>query len=88
MEWNGNVVMLVLAGMGLLLMGSAVFRPVKFLLQAAISLVTGFVLLVIANLFFQVLGIHIAINPFTVLLAGILQVPGVLLLAVLNYLVV
>jgi len=32
-------------------------------------------------------GFHIAINPATVLTAGILQLPGVLLLVLVNYMI-
>lgn len=70
--------------LGLVLMGSAVFVPLKFLLRAAFCLLTGGILIAVVNLLFGHLGLHIALNPFTLLLAGVLQVPGVILLALLK----
>lgn len=74
--------------LGLALVGNALWRPLKFLLRAAFSLATGGILLLGANLLCGHWGHHIALNPFTLLLAGLLQVPGVILLVLLRYLFV
>lgn len=85
MEWN-YVIFVLLGALGLFLMGAVAFRPLKILLKVGACLVVGMVLLVIMNIFLGMAGMHIAINPFTALLVGILHVPGVILLVFLNYL--
>ncbi|WP_027717122.1 pro-sigmaK processing inhibitor BofA family protein [Desulfovirgula thermocuniculi] len=70
--------------LGLVLVGNALWTPLKFLLRAAFCLATGGILLAGVNLLFGHWGLHIALNPFTLLLAGVLQVPGVILLALLR----
>ncbi len=75
MEWK--YVIIGLAGLfGLYLVGTALFRPLKFLIR----------LTAWTNAVFGYLGFHIAINPLTILTAGILQLPGVVLLVMLNVL--
>jgi len=71
--------------LGLVLIGPALVRPLIFVLRLALYLAVGTILLFTANLVLEHLNLHIAVNPFTLLTAGILQVPGVLLLVALNY---
>ncbi len=59
------------------------YKPLRLLLNLAVSLVTGLVLLFLLNLLLGCFGMHVAVNPFTVLVAGLLQLPGVLLLLIL-----
>ncbi|HBC91886.1 MAG TPA: SigmaK-factor processing regulatory BofA [Pelotomaculum sp.] len=87
MEWK--YVMIGLAGLfGLYLVGTSLFRPLKFLIRLTVWTVLGVVLLLAINGAFGYLGFHIAINPLTILTAGILQLPGVVLLVLLNVLLV
>lgn len=76
--------MLLIICAGLVLSGLMSAKPLKLLLSLAVCLVTGFVLLWLLN---QVLGqvdMHVAMNPFTVLVAGMFQLPGLLLLVVMT----
>lgn len=83
MEWK--YVIIGLAGLfGLYLVGAALFYPLKFLIRLAAWAALGVVLLLAINSVFGYLGLHIAINPLTILTAGILQLPGVVLLVLLN----
>ncbi|NLI12565.1 pro-sigmaK processing inhibitor BofA family protein [Pelotomaculum propionicicum] len=83
MEWK--IVIIGLAGLfGIYLLGTALFRPLKFLIRLGAWALLGGVLLAAINTVFGQFGFHIAINPATVLTAGILQLPGVVLLVLLN----
>lgn len=83
MEWK--YVIIGLAGLfGLYLVGTALFRPLKFFIVLVAWSALGIVLLLAINAAFGYFGFHIAINPLTILTAGILQLPGVALLVLLN----
>lgn len=85
MEWK--LFFIGLAGLlGLYLVGTVLFRPLRFLIRLAAWAMLGGVLLVAINTVFGHFGFHIAINPVTILTAGILQLPGVVLLVLVNYL--
>jgi len=85
MEWK-YIIMALLGSLGILLMGSSVLRPLRFFMKAAVYFALGAVFLVVLNLFLEMLGMHIGVNPFTALLAGALHLPGIVLLLILNYL--
>ncbi|MCL6635717.1 MAG: pro-sigmaK processing inhibitor BofA family protein [Peptococcaceae bacterium] len=85
MEWK--MVLSGLAGLlGLYLVGTVLFRPLRFLIRLAAWTLLGGGLLMAINAVFGYWGFHVAINPVTVLTAGILQLPGVVLLVLVNYL--
>ncbi|BAF58235.1 hypothetical membrane protein [Pelotomaculum thermopropionicum SI] len=85
MEWK--LFLTGLAGLlGLYLVGTVLFRPLKFLIRLAVWALLGAVLLAAANVLLGHFGFHIAVNPVTIMTAGILQLPGVVLLALINYL--
>lgn len=86
MEWK-TVVLSMFGLFGLYLFGTIFARPLVLIGKVGLSLVIGGVLLVLVNFVCGGLGIHIAINPFTLVTAGILQVPGVVLLVLANYMV-
>jgi len=83
-----KTILLSLLGLfGLYLFGTIFARPLVLIGKLAVSLVLGGLLLVLVNLVCGGLGLHIAINPVTLLTAGILQVPGVVLLVLVNYVI-
>lgn len=87
MEWK--YVFLGLAGLlGLYLVGTVLFRPLRLLIRLAAWAMLGGFLLVAINTVFGHFGFHIAINPATILTAGVLQLPGVVLLVMINYLII
>ncbi len=87
MEWK--YAFLVLIGLcGLFAAAALLARPIIWLLRLAGYAVVGTVLILLANIVLEQMGMRIALNPATVLTAGILQIPGALLLVVLNYLFV
>lgn len=82
MEWNVLYVIPLLLGLYLLL--RLIYNPLGFLARLLVYLVTGAVLVVVLNLILGYAGMHVAFNLFTVLVAGILQLPGLILLVILT----
>lgn len=84
---EGKLVLISLIGLlGLFLVGTVMIKPLKLLLRLVTYLLIGGVLLYLANFLLNQFGLRVAINPVTLLTAGVLQIPGVVLLAVLSYL--
>ncbi|MDQ0285209.1 inhibitor of the pro-sigma K processing machinery [Desulfofundulus luciae] len=79
------ILLIALGLLGLFLMGGVLFKVFKFGLRLILQLFMGGVLLLFFNIFLGQLGLRIAINPVTLLTAGLLQVPGVILLVLLHY---
>lgn len=87
MEWK-TVLLGLLGLMGLYLVGSFFVTPMKWLGRLLGCLVMGTVLLAVVNLGGSLFGLHIAINAITILTAGLLQVPGVILLVLAKVLLI
>ncbi|MBM7855161.1 inhibitor of the pro-sigma K processing machinery [Desulfohalotomaculum tongense] len=84
MEWT--TILLGLVGLcGLYLIGIFIVKPLKFIFKLVMYLVIGALLLIFFNLISSHFGIHIPLNPFTLITAGVLQVPGVILLLLMEY---
>ena len=60
------------------------FRPIKFILRLIANSILGVVLLYLINLAHPILNIYIGINPITALVTGLLGIPGVCLLLILQ----
>lgn len=65
--------------------GMLLVLPIKIIIKFIINGLIGAILLFIINIFSSLIGITIAINPITALVAGFLGIPGVLLLLFLQY---
>ena len=65
--------------------GMLLVLPIKIIIKFIINGLIGAVLLFILNIFGSLIGITVAINPITALIAGFLGIPGVLLLLFLQY---
>lgn len=83
MDWNAILLFIICLG-GLLAVVVFLLRPIKFALNFLFCVVVGFVLLSLTNLALGFAGLHVGVNPVTVLTAGILQVPGAIMLALLT----
>ncbi len=79
------LLLIALGLLGLFLMGSVLLKVFKFTLRLILHFLMGGVLLLLFNIFLGQLGLRIAVNPVTLLTAGLLQVPGVILLILLHY---
>lgn len=61
-------------------------RPLKWLFKLILSSVIGGLILAAINFFGGFAGIHIIINPLSALITGLLGVPGVVLIIILQFL--
>jgi len=84
MEWFLLVMGLAIILLGLYVIGVLLYRPLRLLIGLLACLVTGTVLLAILNFVLGFVDMHVAFNPFTVLIAGILQIPGLVMLVLLT----
>lgn len=60
------------------------FKPLKFLVRLMANSILGALLLYVINLAHPILNIYIGINPVTALVTGLLGIPGVCLLLILQ----
>jgi len=60
--------------------------PLKWAFKLLLNAVGGFIALVILNFFGSIVGLSLTINLINCLVAGILGLPGVVLLLLLKYL--
>lgn len=77
--------LVALGVVGLYLAAGMLLRPLRLLVKLIVVAAVGLVLLVAANLLGAPLGWHVAVNPVTVLTAGVLHVPGVVMLFLLGH---
>ena len=81
-----GVIVAYAAGLILLyFVGWLLIIPLRYLVKLIINGIIGGILLFLINLLGGFIGLHIAINPLTAIIAGVLGVPGVVLLIVLQY---
>jgi len=79
------LLLIIFAGLVLLgLTSTVLLKPFKLLLSLAVCAATGVVFLWLLNLALGLVDMHVVVNPFTVLVAGIFKLPGLLLLVVLT----
>ncbi len=60
-------------------------KPLKWTLKLFLNGVIGGLILVAVNFVGGFAGIHIIVNPLTALTTGLLGVPGIILIAILQY---
>ena len=74
-------------GLGLMwLVGYLLLTPMRFLWRLAAGGVLGAVTLWLVNAFGGLVGLHVAVNPFTALAVGFLGLPGAALVILLQLL--
>lgn len=61
------------------------YLPLRWVLVAVYNGILGGIILWLVNLVGGLVGLSIAINPVTALIAGFLGVPGVIVLAMIQY---
>lgn len=61
------------------------FKPIRFAFKLLINIGFGFVLLFIVNFFGDPVGISLGVSWFNALVAGVLGVPGVILMIILKF---
>jgi len=81
-----NVVIAYVFGLILLyLVGWVLLVPIKMILKLIYNGILGGITLIVINFIGGFIGIHIGVNPITALTAGVLGIPGVILLLALQY---
>ena len=79
-----NTFNLVMAGLFLLIViyigAKVIMKPIKLLWKVAINSVIGLVLLLLVNYAAAQFGFVLPVNIITILVAGFLGIPGILLL--------
>lgn len=69
---------------GILLIGRIFIVPIKIIIKLVLNSILGAILLFIINIVGSNFSFHIGINLITTLLTGILGIPGVVLLIILQ----
>ncbi len=60
-------------------------RPLKWLFKLLLNGILGGLILAAINFFGSFAGLHIVINPLSALITGLLGVPGVVLIVILQF---
>lgn len=82
-----ELVLAFAVGLGLMcLVGYLLLVPMRFLWRLAAGGVLGAVALMLINVFGNLVGFSVAVNPFTALAVGFLGLPGAVLVILLNLL--
>lgn len=77
-----------IAGLVLLLVFCRIFiKPIRFLLKLLLNGILGGLILAALNFVGGFAGLTVIINPFSSLMAGLLGVPGVLTVVLLQYII-
>ncbi len=87
MVFDTASILAYVAGLAIILIVCWLFiRPAKWLGKLLVNGIFGGIMIFLVNMCGGFAGIQIAVNPVTALLAGALGVPGVLLVAALQWL--
>lgn len=73
--------------LGLILLyiaGWFLITPLKFILKLALNSIAGGILLVVLNSAFSFFSVMLPLNPFNCVVVGMLGIPGVILLFILQ----
>jgi inhibitor of the pro-sigma K processing machinery len=69
----------------LFVIGWLILIPLRYILKLIVNGIIGGIVLIVLNFFGGFIGLHIGVNPITALIVGILGVPGVILLILVQY---
>lgn len=68
----------------LYILGRALVVPIRILIKLLINGLIGGVVLLIFNLVGGIFGLAVAVNPLNAIIAGILGIPGVILILIVQ----
>lgn len=86
MDFDSNTLFAYFFGVVLLYMvGRVLFVPLKFIVRLIFNVLLGGASLWLLNIFGSSVGINIGINIVTALIVGLLGIPGLILLIILQY---
>lgn len=87
MIFDGNSVLAYALGLVVIFVACRIFaRPLKWLLKLLLNGVLGGLILAAVNFVGGFAGVQVIINPLSSFIAGILGVPGVILVILMQYL--
>ncbi len=78
-------IVLIFAAIAVIVVAKMLAWPVKKIMKLIFNVIGGIILIVLVNTFGVNIGITIPFNILTALIAGILGIPGVLLLILLGF---
>lgn len=78
-------IVLILSIVAVIVIAKVFSWPFKKILKLIFNIILGLIMILIVNVFGQDLGLHIPFNIVTALISGILGLPGVISLIVINY---
>lgn len=70
----------------ILALGKAMLLPLKVVIRLVINGILGGIAILVINLIGSPLGFTLALNPISALVAGVLGLPGIILLVILKFL--
>ena len=76
---------LIFAAIAVIIVAKFLAWPVKKILKLAINLILGIIMIYLVDTFGANIGITIPFNIVTALIAGVLGVPGVILLIIIGF---
>ncbi|MEE1012887.1 MAG: pro-sigmaK processing inhibitor BofA family protein [Clostridia bacterium] len=85
MIFDTGSIFLYLVGIFLLYLFCRIFlKPIKWLMKLALSCLLGGVGILACNWIFGALGWHIALNPLTAMITGVMGIPGMIMAQILT----
>ena len=86
---GANGVGVIIAAVGAVLLLFAIIRiPIKIIFKLLLNIAVGFVMLFFLNLLGEFFGITVAVNWINAAIVGILGIPGVALILLLQWLMI
>lgn len=82
---TSSYIVLIFAAIAVIVVAKLLAWPVKKIIKLAANVFFGIILIFLVNTFGNNIGITIPFNMFTALIAGILGVPGVILLILIGF---
>ena len=86
METVSSVLMAAAAVVFVVLLIKILLKPIKGILKFLIHAAFGYLLLWVVSFFGDFIGIHLEMNLVNILVAGFFGIPGVIVLALANFL--
>ena len=81
------IVVYIACIIGIFIIGKIFIVPIKVIMKLILNTILGGILLYIINIIGGTFNFHIGINLITILVTGILGIPGVVLLILLHILI-
>lgn len=78
-------IILVLAIIAVIIVAKLLSWPLKKIFKLILNILIGLIMILLVNVFGQKIGLSIPFNFVTALISGLLGVPGVIVLIILNY---